>query len=233
MKYFWQTRTPDETARDVNAALAAYLRDWGKDRLILIGYSFGAAVLPFILSRLPEELKTKVALAVLLGSNTYANWEIHWGDWLHDQPHESARPVAPNWTRSRASSCCASTAPTKPRIDLSQPAGRQGFEILGLPGGHHFDGNYKALADQILLADSAIREGFTPTPNPSPQGRGKTRLSTSSPLWGGPGWGCLPSNVRRVVGSAVEPGIAAVKRPIVVRRILHAGILIVVLARPS
>jgi type IV secretory pathway VirJ component len=150
MKYFWQTRSPDETARDVNATLATYLKAWDKDRLILVGYSFGAAVLPFILARLPDELKPKVALAVMLGSAPYANWEIHWGDWLHDQPHASARPVGPELAKVQGVKllCIYGADEAKQSVCPSLAANKA--EILELSGGHHFDGNYVALADLIL-----------------------------------------------------------------------------------
>ncbi|MDR3437252.1 AcvB/VirJ family lysyl-phosphatidylglycerol hydrolase [Telmatospirillum sp.] len=150
MKYFWDTRSPEDTARDVDAALAAYLKAWDKDRVVLIGFSFGAAVLPFVLSRMPESLKSKLALTVLLSGNTYANWEIHWGDWLHDQPHKSARPVVPELAKVQGAKllCVFGTEEAKTSLCPALPSGTA--EILELPGDHHFDKNYSALADQIL-----------------------------------------------------------------------------------
>ncbi|HXP96333.1 MAG TPA: AcvB/VirJ family lysyl-phosphatidylglycerol hydrolase [Telmatospirillum sp.] len=150
MKYFWDTRSPDETARDVNTAIASYLKDWDKDRVILIGFSFGAAVLPFVLSRMPETLKPKLAVAAMLGSNTYANWEIHWGDWLHDQPHQSARPVAPELAKLTDIRLLCIYGAEEAKNSVCPGLAKAGTEILELPGDHHFDGNYNNLADQIL-----------------------------------------------------------------------------------
>jgi type IV secretory pathway VirJ component len=150
MKYFWETRSPDETARDITATITRYLKDWNKDRVILVGFSFGAAVLPFILSRMPDSLKPKLALAAMLGANSYANWEIHWGDWLHDQPHKSARPLAPELAKlSEIRLLCVYGADeAKESVCPDLPKDR--IEVLALPGGHHFDGNYNTLTDQIL-----------------------------------------------------------------------------------
>lgn len=150
MKYFWDTRSPEETARDLNAVLSAYMKAWGKDRVILIGFSFGAAVLPFILSRMPETLKARVALATLLGSNSYANWEIHWGDWLHDQPHKSALPVPPELSKLSGVKLLCVYGSEEAKTSVCPGLGSPGIEVLELPGGHHFDGNYNNLADQIL-----------------------------------------------------------------------------------
>jgi hypothetical protein len=41
-----------ETAHDVSARHPHYLEAWKKDRVILVGYSFGADVMPFVLERL-------------------------------------------------------------------------------------------------------------------------------------------------------------------------------------
>ncbi len=150
MKYFWDTRSPDETAQDVNATIAAYLKAWDKDRVILIGFSFGAAVLPFVLSRLPPVLKPKLALATMLGANTYANWEIHWGDWLHDQPHQSARPVAPELAKLTDLRLLCVYGAEEAKDSVCPGLANGNIEVLQLPGGHHFDGNYNNLADQIL-----------------------------------------------------------------------------------
>jgi type IV secretory pathway VirJ component len=149
-KYFTRTRSPEETAADINAALAAKLKDWHKDRLIVIGYSFGGAVLPFVLSRMPTALKSKVALAAMLGAATYANWEIHWGDWLHDQPHDSAKPILPELAKLQGIKllCAYGEEEAEGSVCPKLPAGTA--EVLKLPGGHHFDQNYPKLAETIL-----------------------------------------------------------------------------------
>ncbi len=150
MKYFWQTRSPEETARDIDAVVEHYLSAWGKQRLVLIGYSFGAAVEPFVLARLPDALRAKLALAVLLGPATYANWEIHWGDWLHDQPHASARPVAAELAKIGGIRILCVYGALEAKGSLCPTLAKGTAELLELPGGHHFDEDYVKLADLIL-----------------------------------------------------------------------------------
>ena len=50
--------------------------------MILIGYSFGADVLPFIVNRLPDDLRKRIASVNLLGLSTEATFEIHVADWI-------------------------------------------------------------------------------------------------------------------------------------------------------
>jgi len=67
LQYFWSARTPEQLAADLARVLRHYLTAWGKSKVVLAGYSFGADVLPFAVSRLPAELRNAVALVALLG----------------------------------------------------------------------------------------------------------------------------------------------------------------------
>jgi len=76
-KYFWHRRTPEETASDIARALDFYGKEWGREKFVLIGYSLGAEIVPFIVTRLPEEIKSRIESAVLLSPATTTDFEIH------------------------------------------------------------------------------------------------------------------------------------------------------------
>jgi len=76
-KYFWHRRTPEETASDIARALDFYGKEWGREKFVLIGYSLGAEIVPFIVTRLPEEMKSRIESAVLLSPATTTDFEIH------------------------------------------------------------------------------------------------------------------------------------------------------------
>jgi len=76
-KYFWKRKSPEETADDMAACLNYYGKEWGKEKFILIGYSLGAEIVPFIVNRFPEEMKPKIGSAVLLSPDTNTDFEIH------------------------------------------------------------------------------------------------------------------------------------------------------------
>src|SRR6266849_3667469 len=67
LQYFWTKRTPDGAARDLQSILEKYLATWKKERVLFVGYSRGADVLPFMINRLPPELRSKTRLVALLG----------------------------------------------------------------------------------------------------------------------------------------------------------------------
>ena len=75
--------------------MSTYLERWHAAKVILIGYSFGADVLPFAYNRLPQELRRHVGLMALLGPEKRVNFQITVSGWLNLPPGDDAVPIAP------------------------------------------------------------------------------------------------------------------------------------------
>jgi type IV secretory pathway VirJ component len=151
LQYFWTRRTPDESGRDLARLVAHYLGDWHKERVALIGYSRGADVLPFMASRLPPELRARVALVVLLAPATSVDFEFHLSDWLGGGDSSGALPTQPEVEKLRGLSILCLYG--KDEDDSLCPALPAGLATLDArAGAHHFDGDYEALAQRILSA---------------------------------------------------------------------------------
>ena len=147
--YFWKARTPDEAALDLTRVLRHYLESWHKERVILIGYSFGADALAFMANGLPDDLRARVRLATFLGLGRTAAFEFHLSDWLNtgrgtDAPRVLPQMQALNWTNrlcvfgaDEEQSLCPELTPL-------------GVKVHKVPGDHHFDGDYPGVADLIL-----------------------------------------------------------------------------------
>jgi type IV secretory pathway VirJ component len=76
-KYFWKRRSPEETAGDMSGILNYYGKEWGIDRFVIIGYSLGAELVPFIVNRFPEQMRSKIVSTVLLSPASTTDFEIH------------------------------------------------------------------------------------------------------------------------------------------------------------
>lgn len=46
-KYFWSIKTPEQLTNDIVPVLREYLKKWDKKELVLVGFSFGAEIIPF------------------------------------------------------------------------------------------------------------------------------------------------------------------------------------------
>jgi type IV secretory pathway VirJ component len=151
LQYFWKPRSPDETAKDVARILRHYLAAWKKHDAIIIGYSFGADVAPFVVNRLPVDLRANVRSVSLLGLAETADFEIHVTTWL-GADHHGVR-TRPELDRLKMPVLCVYGDGEKE----SQCPGLTGpnIKIAKVGDGHHFGDRYKELAETILrVADT-------------------------------------------------------------------------------
>ena len=149
LRYYWSARTPEGLAADTDRMIRYYLAHFGKQRVLLIGYSQGADVLPFAVNRLPEATRALVALTAVMGMSEHALFEFHLSSWISDSNSGPATlpeidritgmPVLCIYGADESGSLC-------PKLDPKK------FNIVKLNGGHHFDGDYANLARQILAA---------------------------------------------------------------------------------
>jgi len=150
LRYFWEERTPQQMAADLAAILDHYREAFGTRRVILIGYSFGASVLPFAVNRLPQSDLDSIVLISLLGLEARASFEIHVTGWLGASPSgEDAPAVLPELLRISPARIQCFYGEEEEDSLCPNPALAKS-EIIRTSGGHHFDGDYAALARKIL-----------------------------------------------------------------------------------
>lgn len=149
LSYFWKARQPDEVALDLERALRHYLDAWKKNRVVLIGYSFGANVLPAVVNRLPQELRDRIDLMALLGLSDYASFEFNLTDWISDKPDAADQPVRPEIEKLKTlKRLCIHGADETDA--LCPKLADLGVMVEKMPGDHHFDEDYSGVARRIL-----------------------------------------------------------------------------------
>jgi type IV secretory pathway VirJ component len=150
LRYFWQQRDPAQMAADLSRILTEARKAWNTPDALLIGYSFGADVLPFAVNRLPAEDRSHVVLLSLLGLEPHAPFEIEVSGWL-GSTDEDAPLVLPELLQFDLSRLqCVYGEEEEDSLCAAPELARA--EILRFPGGHHFDENYEQVADAILAS---------------------------------------------------------------------------------
>lgn len=147
LHYFWWKKTRAQTAADLARIIEHYSRLWHARQVVLVGYSFGADVLPGAYDRLPERVRSKVTEISLLGLSGRVDYEISAGALLGAGAGDGEtlpdlagiRPglVQCVYGEEEGGSACVGLQGT-------------GAEVIRTGGGHHFDGDYEALANRIL-----------------------------------------------------------------------------------
>jgi type IV secretory pathway VirJ component len=149
LRYFWTARTPEKVAADIERILRAYTKEWHTNRVLLVGYSQGADILPFALNKLSADARKQVALAVAMGLGDHADFEFHLANWIgpvkqgYDTLAEVRKiqgtPFLCIYGEEEDDTVC-------PKLEGSA------VRVVKLPGSHHFNGDYGRLAEEILKA---------------------------------------------------------------------------------
>lgn len=165
LQYYWRERSAEDSAADLDALIARTVASGEKKRIWLIGFSFGADVLPSIVDKLSPGGRARIAQIVMLSPSKDVNfeiemegymregwWKTHTQDffqWLNPVKHYEARapllaldghpPVVCYYgLDDKDDTICAEN-------DL--PAW---IKVYAKKGDHHFDYNYEGLARQMI-----------------------------------------------------------------------------------
>ena len=149
--YLMHRRTPEQTADDVARIARAYGARWGSRRLVLVGYSRGADLVPFVATRLPTDLRQRTALVAMLGPERAANFQFHWIDVVRDASRPDDRPLAPELARLRGTRLLCVYG-TEEKDTACRGADSTLVRVVARDGDHHLGGDYPGLARLILDA---------------------------------------------------------------------------------
>lgn len=158
LRYYWQHKSPEQSAADLSRLMQQYRDKWQVKRFMLAGHSFGADVLPAIYNRLPASDQQQIDAMLLLAFARSGSFEIDVSGWLGKDGAEAA--TAPELRKVTAVKVYCIYGSEETAESGCTEAGAPG-EHLMIEGGHHFDGDYAALAQRML---TAIKRGSRVSP---------------------------------------------------------------------
>jgi type IV secretory pathway VirJ component len=149
--YLSRRRTPDSSGSDMIRIMRHYLSAWSMQRVAIVGYSRGADVAPFMISRLPPDLRARVTLVAMLGLAPRVNFQFHFKDIFIQSRRPSDVPTLPELEKLRGMNLlCVYGADEKDSGCRDAPPGLTKEVVRN--GGHHFDDDYKALGNIVVDA---------------------------------------------------------------------------------
>ncbi len=147
LRYFWSERTPEQTTRDITAIIEHYQQAWHRSAVHLLGYSFGADVLPFVMNRLPRPLAANVRTLTLVAPSDSATFEIHVSNWLPGVT-TAGLPTKPELARLSLAPICLYGAGDKDTPCTDMPPG----QAMQIGSGHHLGGDAEGIVSRVLQA---------------------------------------------------------------------------------
>jgi type IV secretory pathway VirJ component len=153
-EFFRTRRTPDDCGCALERVIRFYRIKYRKPNVVLIGYSRGADVLPFMASRIPADLRPSVKLIALLGLEATIDFKYtpSWFFWHFTK--EPQFPVKPELEKLRGERILCVYG-EKEKSSLCHQLDPGLAKILREPGGHHFAGKYADVAEAIIAEAAA------------------------------------------------------------------------------
>ena len=149
LNYFAVKRTPGEVAANLDAIIQDFSQRHPLERVVLVGYSFGADIVPFAYNRLPERSRSKVIMLSLLSPSGAADFQIKLRGLVSDRSAGDAVSIMPELAQidPRRVQCFYGKSEADRTVCRQQWFGDA--EVIALRGGHHFGHRYEPLARRI------------------------------------------------------------------------------------
>lgn len=134
--YMSKPRTAAGNAHDAEMILRHYLQKWGRDSVVIAGYSRGADWAPIIAARLPADLRSRVRLVAMLSPGNAASYEFSWSDLVMENKRSTDIPTLPIIESLRGMSllCVYGVEDERNAVCPMLPKGMA--TVIVRPGGH-------------------------------------------------------------------------------------------------
>ncbi len=148
-KYFWTGQTPENATAAINAAINHYMQQWNRKSYILVGFSFGGCIAPFVASRTPPELREQMEGLYSMSPDERGDFEIHISDMLSLGNSTGKYDVVAEMKKLKTLQPVCIFG-SQESAAVRKKFAEAGMKIITLPGNHHYNENYCGLAGAVI-----------------------------------------------------------------------------------
>ena len=150
-KYFWNEKSPEVFARDIDQLSGYYMNVWKKSSVIIVGYSFGADVGIFLPGRVSVELQKKIIKIALIFPSASSDFVIRLSDRIRDNENVNRKfKVKPEIEKSDLPVICIFGKDEELMLKTTLLKNKN-LHIFELPGIHRYNGDFYTLSKMIGL----------------------------------------------------------------------------------
>ena len=146
-EYFWHKKTAQQTANAMSLIIGGHMKNRKSKSFVLIGYSFGADVMPFVVTRNNDDIMTNLRYLILMSPASTTDFEVHItglmgigsssGESVSAEINKITHPVL---------FVFGDKENDFPIHDIHI----KNYKTEKLPGGHHYDGDPAAVSNILL-----------------------------------------------------------------------------------
>ena len=142
-KYFWDKKSPKQSADDLTRIIETFTEKWDKRQVVLIGYSFGADILPLLVNQLTKKTSQKIKVLILISPYQKARYEINLIDYVKTPTEGIAiKPVLDSLKKKNIQTEIICDESEKSLCQLLDTT-KKPYKVLG--GGHAFNKQEKKI----------------------------------------------------------------------------------------
>ncbi|MGA9211858.1 AcvB/VirJ family lysyl-phosphatidylglycerol hydrolase [Kaistella sp.] len=148
-KYFWKKKTPLQASQDTENYLKQIIQNRINKKIIIIGYSYGADVAPFIYNRFDRDFQKNIQKLIIIGPSRVNDFEIHLEEYVTGHMEYGYSVVNEiNHLKNVPFTLVVSDLEKEyfPKNEITL----KDYQFLHLQGDHHFGGKTKMLADSLI-----------------------------------------------------------------------------------
>jgi len=144
-KYLHNEKRPGQIACDLEDLMVQYKNKWGMGKVVFMGYSMGAEVLPFAVNNMADKYKNDIMDLVLIAPWQKAEFKDKLAYHFFDT--DNGADIYTELKKLQSNKPYIICDDSKFSICLKDIDGLDGHDFLA--GGHHFGGDYAAISKLI------------------------------------------------------------------------------------
>jgi type IV secretory pathway VirJ component len=148
-KYLWNRITPQKAGMDAGKLLSYYGEKTDKPDFVILGYSQGAEIVPFVFNNLPEYVQLKVKSLIMLSPAATTDFKIHITDMLglgNKQDILSVTDEISKIANPKQVVIFGESEKTLVPAILQNTS----VEVIRIPGDHHFKGDTGLIVKKLV-----------------------------------------------------------------------------------
>jgi len=148
LPYFMETRKPEKIAIDLQRVIVNFSHIFNKNKVMIMGYSFGAEILPYAYNNMNPYFKQKIISMGLVAPSTKACFKV---SPTYIYTSNELVPLLPALLKNESSKIVIFCDDTGKSICKILPENSQ-YKLVNLDAGHNFIGRWASVAK--LVADN-------------------------------------------------------------------------------
>jgi len=143
--YFGSAKSPVQMGHDLGSIINQYNKKWNKHKVVIMGYSMGAEVIPFGVNRMDEKSRLKIMDVILIAPGQKAIFRLKPTDYLFED--KKGTDIYTELLKMRGQRSYIICDDSQISICRKNLEGVTDHDFLG--GGHHFGRDFNHLSKLI------------------------------------------------------------------------------------